>query len=1200
MNKVILLVVILAVFHIMYGASDLLCIESEIQIENPSISFPEQHGQEVETNDNRWINDVKVMFSNYREKHPSMCSNLDDPSELYVAAETWAMNGTSLDKVTISRSTNSGELNTWNIVAAIDQGMPLAQPKIVHATEDYLGIVLVSHASTNEKRIDYYRYDIEYQGAFGPYGISNEPGINTRPSIASDYQWNRENPCLFVVYINTSTSPNQLIFRKSYDGGIHWINQTILSDVSASDDGKLYTSISVFNSNVYVTFTDSNGSYDVVKVIKSSDAGSTWSQAETVSNNSTKNCRYPQIRAIDQTRVVVAYEMQYATNDHHIYCSYTLNNAANWTKHQEIAGGSINDRFPNVSSRQTQSGGSDIYIAYSDLSSNYIRIRKSTNLSVWSAPVTISSIALLSDDDVCSVMVNDSPSGVPQASVAWCRHANTSSNDIDVYFDSEWFGLTAPVAPTGFSAHCISSNQVMLLWNDNSTDELGFKIERRTGQNGAWEHVGLANPDQINYSDFGLMPNTQYTYRIRAFNAAYNSNYTVEASVTTSSGTVEAPIANQATNVTQTSFTANWLPVSGASHYKIDVTLSEDFSYMIPGFSNLTADGTECQITGLGISSTYRYRVRAVSNGNTSVNSNVIAVTTSGEGGSYVPNALPASNITSSSFRANWSSSPGATTYWIEIYEDNSFSPQYYSHATWHEETHFSHIYLSANKTYYYRVRAYSNNLGFSDYSNVVSVTTTSTGGIPEIPVATAASSITESGFRANWEHTSDGTEYWLFIGETPYFNEGFYTINHISTNYLDMYVLDPSRTYYYKLRAYNSNGNLSWFSNTISVRTSWDGGLPDIPLALPATDIDSYGFMAHWESSPGATHYTIWLCDNEDFNGGGSITGNGTSQGFTSYEPNTTRFYKVKAHNSYGSSDYSNIVSVTTSGIPPENAIASDIQSNSFTAQWDTVQNCSGYLIDVSTDFNFDSFLPGFHGLPVTSTSYSITSLNPGTVYYCQVKAIYSSCTSSPSLIIVETLPGVPEALEPWGITQTGFVAQCVPLQGADRYQFDIALDEYFSCPVGGYYGLETYSNSCVVSGLPTNQRYYYRVRGRNTSGYGAYSNVINVVLGIVTNDDMLNEPIITDLVGCYPNPFNPSTTIVYTIAVTEDTSLKIYNSKGQLVKTLINLKQNAGLYRIVWNGKDDSNRLVSSGIYYYSLKSGSYHQNRKMLIVK
>ncbi len=87
------------------------------------------------------------------------------------------------------------------------------------------------------------------------------------------------------------------------------------------------------------------------------------------------------------------------------------------------------------------------------------------------------------------------------------------------------------------------------------------------------------------------------------------------------------------------------------------------------------------------------------------------------------------------------------------------------------------------------------------------------------------------------------------------------------------------------------------------------------------------------------------------------------------------------------------------------------------------------------------------------------------------------------------------------------------------------------------------------------------------------------------------------------YPNPFNPSTTIEYTlpaIGKTFSVSLKIYNSLGQLVATLVEENQAAGTYSVIWDGKDMHGNQMPSGIYFYILQAGDIKITKKMMLLK
>jgi hypothetical protein len=86
------------------------------------------------------------------------------------------------------------------------------------------------------------------------------------------------------------------------------------------------------------------------------------------------------------------------------------------------------------------------------------------------------------------------------------------------------------------------------------------------------------------------------------------------------------------------------------------------------------------------------------------------------------------------------------------------------------------------------------------------------------------------------------------------------------------------------------------------------------------------------------------------------------------------------------------------------------------------------------------------------------------------------------------------------------------------------------------------------------------------------------------------------------YPNPFNPSTTIAYDIPEGDNVQvqLKVYNMRGQLVRTLVDESKSEGSYQIQWDGTDNYGRRVSSGVYFYRIKAGEFSKTRKMVILK
>ena len=84
------------------------------------------------------------------------------------------------------------------------------------------------------------------------------------------------------------------------------------------------------------------------------------------------------------------------------------------------------------------------------------------------------------------------------------------------------------------------------------------------------------------------------------------------------------------------------------------------------------------------------------------------------------------------------------------------------------------------------------------------------------------------------------------------------------------------------------------------------------------------------------------------------------------------------------------------------------------------------------------------------------------------------------------------------------------------------------------------------------------------------------------------------------FPNPFNPTTTIKYSISHSANVKLEIFNILGQRIKTLVHQFQPIGVYTIQWDGTDDQQKKVASGFYYYRLQANEFANVKKMTLIK
>ena len=104
----------------------------------------------------------------------------------------------------------------------------------------------------------------------------------------------------------------------------------------------------------------------------------------------------------------------------------------------------------------------------------------------------------------------------------------------------------------------------------------------------------------------------------------------------------------------------------------------------------------------------------------------------------------------------------------------------------------------------------------------------------------------------------------------------------------------------------------------------------------------------------------------------------------------------------------------------------------------------------------------------------------------------------------------------------------------------------------------------------------------------------------GLISDFDVEIEPIRSQLIGNYPNPFNPETTILFSLENEGHVSIDIYNIRGQKVKGLVNENLKSGNHQVIWNGVDDNGRPVSSGVYFYRMNTDAQTSTKRMVLMK
>jgi len=152
---------------------------------------------------------------------------------------------------------------------------------------------------------------------------------------------------------------------------------------------------------------------------------------------------------------------------------------------------------------------------------------------------------------------------------------------------------------------------------------------------------------------------------------------------------------------------------------------------------------------------------------------------------------------------------------------------------------------------------------------------------------------------------------------------------------------------------------------------------------------------------------------------------------------------------------------------------------------------------------------------------------------------------------------------------------------------------DDYFKVVVFGF-GLEALSSG-VFGGKQLSDPHFVMQRGLNW--LKGYTDVFDF------EEEHTSIPKSIKLFQNYPNPFNPNTSIQFTVNSGQSflhITLKIYNIRGQWVRTLVDEDKPGGNYAVLWDGRDEGGKEVSSGIYFYKLTAGSSSEVKKMVLLK
>ncbi|WKZ68063.1 MAG: FlgD immunoglobulin-like domain containing protein [Melioribacteraceae bacterium] len=535
---------------------------------------------------------------------------------------------------------------------------------------------------------------------------------------------------------------------------------------------------------------------------------------------------------------------------------------------------------------------------------------------------------------------------------------------------------------------------------------------------------------------------------------------------------------------------------------------------------------------------------------------------------------------------------------------------------------------------YYWQVRSEYNGT-FGEYSDAESFITNGSGTLlvptPSYPTDDLEIYTVSPTFYWYLEGSSFGLTFEIQFG--PQGNENTLTSQSI---YKKITGLTPGETYKWRVRSFNGISYSDWSDyGTFKIAGGVTSSTPVLNFPIGEETVYTNRPTFSWYldgSSLGITGYVVKY-STSDLTGSWGTTNLGTpdaTDGQFVINNIYTTLWKVTADLSYGEqyywavaakdasnnlSTFSSTESFVLAGGPGSGNVeltmpigGETIYTDSPTFRWYFTGSTLG-IVSYQLAYSDNGGLSSWVYVTTDKTFFTVNNLSAGATYSWKVRAYYGgSVYSTWSTIetftidngstIAQPIVGGPHNVT---LNQANVTLSWInPIQGNE----DVTYEIEFSTS-GHFQNSEVFESSQKyqqVNNLSENSEYFWRVRTKSADGeYSNYSTT-----GKFSTDNSVTSveedivPVTYSLDQNYPNPFNPATTISYSLPKATYVTVKIYNTLGQEVKTLLSQDMKAGVHSINWIGDNNYGQKISSGTYIYQIVAGEFMQAKKMVLLK
>jgi hypothetical protein len=676
-----------------------------------------------------------------------------------------------------------------------------------------------------------------------------------------------------------------------------------------------------------------------------------------------------------------------------------------------------------------------------------------------------------------------------------------------------------------------------------------------TGYNGL--DVGISGGNPVT----GLTPQTTYFYRVRAANGVGPSGNSNTISVRTLQSPPARPALRSPSNVTQTGFTANWMPSTGAVTYRLDVASDIGFSTFVAGYKDLDVGvDTSYGVTGLTPSTDYFFQVRGVNGAGPGQSSSPAQVTTLANVPA-APTATSPTGITNSGFTANWSSASGATSYDLDVATDASFSTfvSGYNNRNVGFTTSFAVGSIPEATVYYYRVRG-RNSGGPGPNSNMVSATTLRSypptflvaATVPFSSASKALSDYLPRDYQLIGIPGNSGVEMDTILGGTQGSDWEIYWDNGTSVTYPGYYVRLKSGDG----RFAASTGKAFWLLHLGNWALNRSVSAAALDTAGDATLGLTAGAGFNLITNPFL--YPVPWSRITSANGITDSIAAWTSSGWV----RAASFDPYKGYLFFNGSGKASL-RIPLNATLPKMAVGKPQETGSWRV--DVIAH-SGPYIDQTTSFGISpDALAGFDG-------------------YEQRKPRHFT-----------EIPDVYFRRQEWDVKFPEFATDVRgPLNGIGIWDMSVRSEDMKRVDVE-FRGIDRIPDGLDVMMLDESAGYAQDLRVSHTYVLNPHSPITELKVAVGKPGEVRSFaasvlPSRFALRQNFPNPFNLSTIIPVDIPAQSYVALEIFDLLGRRVVTLFGGEISAGRHYFEWNGTNSAGLVLSSGVYFtrLSLRNG------------